>query len=146
MSNPVILCAHVMLTGLTCGSPAARGSKFCFHHNPDRRERKPLRALAAGIEPLDSLSAIHHLINETVRLMLQGRIDSRRARTVIATARDAVSIHESQIKGLHILCGAAFDRINRTPDGPRSTSESMHRTSSVPPDTAPDRMNSNPGA
>lgn len=33
MSNPVPLCAHVMASGITCGSPAVKGTNLCHHHS-----------------------------------------------------------------------------------------------------------------
>src|SRR5436309_1131515 len=103
MSKPTLFCAKLMSSGKTCGVPASRGSKFCHHHDPDRRERKPLRHFASGIEPLDSLGSMHRLIHDTVRQLVQGRIDSRRARAVLAAIRDSISIAETMMQGLRIL-------------------------------------------
>jgi hypothetical protein len=103
-----------MPNGKTCGVPASRGRRFCYHHDPDRRERKPLRAFAASLEPLDSISGLHRLIDQTMRHLLQGKIDGRRARAIIATVHDALAMYEHQLRGVNILCGAAYDRINRT--------------------------------
>lgn len=30
---PVQLCTHIMATGATCGSPAVKGTRLCFHHS-----------------------------------------------------------------------------------------------------------------
>jgi hypothetical protein len=114
MSKPVPLCSHVMTRGKTCGVPASRGSRYCYHHDPDRRERKPLRGFAASIESLDSISAMHYLIMQSIRELLQGKLDARRARALVSSARDAIAIYESQLRGLTVLCGAVFEQINRT--------------------------------
>ena len=105
-----------MPSGKTCRVPATRGRQFCYHHDPDTRERRPLRSFASGIEPLDSLSSLHRLIEDAVRQLLQGNIDTRRARAIMTAAREAIYTSAFSLQGLHILCSAAFDRINRTAD------------------------------
>ena len=85
MPWPISFCTHVMThrNGKTCDAPAMRYKKFCYHHDPDRRERKPMRAFAASIAPPESLSDIQRNIADTLSLILQGKLDSRRAGKIL---------------------------------------------------------------
>ena len=113
-SKAIPLCSHTLPSGRTCAMPASRGSRFCYHHDPDRP--KPLRAFAASLEPLDSITGLYRLLDDTMRQLLQGKPDARRARAVVATVRECLMIQATQLRGLDILCQAATDRVNRTPD------------------------------
>jgi hypothetical protein len=96
MSKPVPLCTHTLPDGHLCGSPALKGRCKCYHHDPDRRARKPLRRVAASVPPLDTAANIQHVLRDAIRLIYQGKLDNRRARNVIALAEKALAAYKAQ--------------------------------------------------
>lgn len=92
MSQPVPLCSQIMThrNGKTCGAPALRGRKFCYHHDPDRAERKPRRAAAARAQTFDSISAMQRELTDVVHFFLEGKLDSRRAGKIIQAVEVAM--------------------------------------------------------
>jgi hypothetical protein len=96
MSKPVPLCTHTMPDGHLCASPALRGRRTCYHHDPNRRERQPLRRVAAATPSLDTVAGIQHVLRDAIRLSYQGKLDNRRARNVVALADRAVAIYKAQ--------------------------------------------------
>lgn len=54
------LCSHVKRNGKRCGSPAMRGGKLCFFHDPAARWRHKQAQLA--LRPNPSRLALHNLV------------------------------------------------------------------------------------
>lgn len=96
MSKPVPLCTHIMPDGHLCGSPALKSRRTCYHHDPNRRERKPLRRVAASVQALDTVTGIQNVLRDAVRLIYQGKLDNRRARNVITLTEKAIAAYKAQ--------------------------------------------------
>jgi hypothetical protein len=92
-----------MRTGLTCGVPARRGHAFCYHHDPDHRERKPLRKVAASLPPLDSYGSIRFVLGQTLALLYQAKLDSRRAAQIMRAIERATETYKIRVRELALL-------------------------------------------
>lgn len=78
-------CRFIKSNGLKCQSPALRGSKFCYFHGRTRvyvaspRSRKTSLELPA----LQNEASIHDAINQVFQAIASGKIDSKRAGSLL---------------------------------------------------------------
>jgi len=70
-------CEHVKVNGIRCGSPALRGRRLCYYHfNCRLNQIHPVPILEDG-------NAIQLGVQETIRAVLDGRIETKRAGLVL---------------------------------------------------------------
>src|SRR5216684_1608064 len=80
-------CRHIKQNGVCCGSPALRGHDFCYYHQNRREERrrqfaaKPyaLGRAAFDLPTLEDINAVQVALEETIRAVLEDRIELKRA-------------------------------------------------------------------
>ncbi len=91
-------CRHVMPSGLSCQSPAIRGSAFCYFHG----RRIPPQAKSPSTEhrveiptTLDQ-NGIPHALNSVLQGLADGRISARRASILLLGLQMAHSYSESR--------------------------------------------------
>jgi len=74
-------CRHIMLSGLSCQSPAIRGSAFCYFHG--RRIPPQAKSLSAEhrVEIPTTLdqNGIPHALHSVLQGLADGRVSARRA-------------------------------------------------------------------
>ena len=93
-------CQHVKVNGAQCGSPALRGETFCFHHRESRPQRVEVygpvgRPGATILVPvLEDASSIQMVVRQVAILVLEGKIDNKRA----GLALYALQIASSNLK------------------------------------------------
>jgi len=85
-------CRFVRPNGLKCGSPAMRGSPFCYFHarnraTAPRRLRTGEKVLA--LPPLVTPAGIHEALGAIFQALACGNIDSRRAGKLLYTIQIA---------------------------------------------------------
>jgi hypothetical protein len=78
-------CEYVHPTGRECGSPAMRGTSFCYHHR--RRQLKPA---AAYIPDPTNPKNISVALGEIMRAMLTNRISSEEGGRLVHTIQMAM--------------------------------------------------------
>ena len=84
-------CCHIKQNGVCCGSPALRGHDFCYYHQNRREQRrrqfaeKPyaLGRAAFDLPTLEDINAIQVALEETIRAVLEDRIELKRAAQVL---------------------------------------------------------------
>lgn len=91
-------CRHVMPSGLTCQSPAIRGSTFCYFHG----RRIPSQAKAPSTEhrieiptTLDQ-NGIPQALNSVLQGLADGRISARRASILLVGLQIALNHPETR--------------------------------------------------
>ena len=90
-------CRHVMPSGLSCQSPAIRGSAFCYFHG----RRIPPRAKSPSTEHRVEIPAtldqngIPHALNSVLQGLADGRVSARRASILLFGLQMAVNHPES---------------------------------------------------
>ena len=94
-------CRHIKTNGTQCGSPAIRDGKFCYHHQECRAERVTVKgADGKGSEILvpvfEDTHSIQTMVRQVVMLMLEDRIDDKKAGRVLY----ALQIAGSNLKHL----------------------------------------------
>jgi hypothetical protein len=95
-------CRHIMPSGLSCQSPAMRGSAFCYFHG---RRVPPARKAAASSEACIDVPAvldnkgITYTLGQVLQGLGNGRISPRRA-SILLYALQMASAHPSS-------CGSA---------------------------------------
>jgi hypothetical protein len=94
----IIECRFIKPNGLKCGSPALRGSPFCYFH---ARSRSVTRRTRSGenailLPPLTSLAAIHEALNAVFLALGSGAINSKRAGSLLY----ALQIAQKNIESL----------------------------------------------
>ena len=82
-------CQHIKTNGTQCGSPALRNQEFCHYH----REARPERVEVCGengqtcgqvlVPVFEDASSIQAMVRQVAILLLQGKIDSKRAGQVL---------------------------------------------------------------
>jgi len=82
-------CQHIKGNGTQCGSPALRKEAFCFYHRDSRPERVAVRGengKACGkvlVPVFEDASSIQTMVRQVVMLVLEGKIDTKKAGTVL---------------------------------------------------------------
>jgi len=82
-------CQHIKTNGTQCGSPALRNQEFCHYH----REARPERVEVCGengqtcgqvlVPVFEDASSIQAMVRQVAILLLQGKIDSKKAGQVL---------------------------------------------------------------
>jgi hypothetical protein len=80
----VPLCQHWLEKGTRCGSPAMRGTRYCYSHRlePARDARKNAeRARQRWFDsaPLDDVPSVQRALREVMKRLLVGNIDHKQA-------------------------------------------------------------------
>ena len=82
-------CQHIKTNGTQCGSPALRNGRLCHYHRESQPERVEVcgeNGQACGnilVPVFEDASAIQTMVRQVTILLLQGKIDSKRAGQVL---------------------------------------------------------------
>lgn len=79
-------CRFVKPNGLKCGSPALRGSPFCYFHARNRvyvPRRLHTGEKVFEVPPLVTTAGIHEALNAIFQALACGNIDSKRAGSLL---------------------------------------------------------------
>src|ERR1019366_4898619 len=90
-------CQHIKTNGTQCGSPALRDGKFCYYPRGCRPERvtvkgadgKPSGILVPVFEDAHSIQT---MVRQVVMLMLEDKIDDKKAGRVLYALQIAAAI------------------------------------------------------
>lgn len=83
-------CAHIMVTGVPCQSPALRGEQFCYFHQRMLEGVSLPRRRLNHIALLENEEAIQVSIMEVVNGLMSGSIDLKRGELVLRALNAAV--------------------------------------------------------
>jgi hypothetical protein len=89
-------CQHIKTNGTQCGSPALRGGKFCYHHQECRAERVTVKgadgkASEILVPVFEDAHSIQTMVRQVVMLMLEDKIDDKKAGRVLYALQIAAS-------------------------------------------------------
>jgi hypothetical protein len=90
-------CQHIRTNGTQCGSPALRNEAFCYYHGQSRPERVEVRGdggQASGevlVPVFEDASSIQVVVRQVAILVLQGKIDQKKAGLVLYALQIASS-------------------------------------------------------
>ncbi len=90
-------CQHIKANGTQCGSPALRREALCFYHRDARPERVEVRGengQACGqvlVPVFEDAGSIQTMVRQVVMLVLEGKIDNKKASTVLYALQIASS-------------------------------------------------------
>jgi hypothetical protein len=90
-------CHYIKTNGEVCGSPALRGRGYCyFHHEAAKRDQRRARYASANsidieLPQFEDPESIQVAISEVAMALLDRRIDSRTATTLLYAIQLAVS-------------------------------------------------------
>lgn len=81
-------CQHIKTNGTQCGSPAMREGKFCYHHQECRAERVTVKGADGKTSEIlvpvfEDAHSIQTMVRQVVILMLEDRIDDKKAGRVL---------------------------------------------------------------
>lgn len=87
-------CTHTLESGVTCNSPAVRGTALCHHHTPrETIRRAPHRPNASFRLPaLNSRNSILVATNEVLQRLAEGRMKRSEAETLLKALKMATRI------------------------------------------------------
>jgi len=99
VSYPVDIrrCQHIKTNGTQCGSPALRNEAFCFNHRESRPERVEVGGEGGqGSTPVlvpvfEDANSIQMVVRQVAILVLQGKIDNKKAGLVLYALQIASS-------------------------------------------------------
>lgn len=81
-------CQHIRANGTQCGSPALRKGALCYYHRDSRPERVEVRGengKGCGkvlVPVFEDAYSIQTMVRQVVMLVLEGKIDTKKAGTV----------------------------------------------------------------
>ena len=92
-------CMHIMVDGANCGSPAMRGTRFCYHHKRQREQHNAVRAERArdGRKPpfslpvLEDSDSIQLSLTQVMRMLAAGQLDRETAKLMLYSLQIATS-------------------------------------------------------
>ncbi len=90
-------CQHIKSSGTQCGSPALRKETLCFYHRESRPERVEVRGengKACGqvlVPVFEDAGSIQTMVRQVVMLVLEGKVDNKKASTVLYALQIASS-------------------------------------------------------
>ena len=90
-------CWHIKTNGTQCGSPALRNGTFCYNHRESRPQRVKVRGEGGkGSTPVlvpvfEDASSIQMMVRQVAILVLEGKIDNKRAGLVLYSLQIASS-------------------------------------------------------
>lgn len=124
------LCTHVMTTGATCGCPAVKGTKLCFHHSAVKTALgsiTPLDQVPYGIfSPIpfvfaEDAAALHINFQMLLQAVAEKRVDQRTGTLLHRILRSmAVNLKNPLIAEAPAVHGEA-DETNPQPETEEST-------------------------
>ena len=134
-------CQHIKTNGTQCGSPALRDEALCFYHRESRPERVEVhgengQACGQVLVPVfEDAGSIQTMVRQVVMLVLEGKIDNKKAGTVLY----ALQIASSNLKRMELekprptQVVVDTEKVAETPLGmtPWSRKESGHEVEDV---------------
>jgi len=150
VSYPVDIrrCQHIKTNGTQCGSPAVRNEAFCFNHRESRPERVEVggeggQGSGSVLVPVfEDASSIQMVVRQVAMLVLEGKIDNKRAGLVLYALQIASSnlkqMEEEKPRPVQVVVDT--EKVGETPLGmtPWSGNERGHEIEE-PADIAADR-------
>ena|SRR5208282_173645 len=134
VSYPVDIrrCQHIKTNGTQCGSPALRDGKFCYHHQECRPERVTVKgadgkASEILVPVFEDAHSIQAMVRQVVVLMLEDKIDDKKAGRVLYALQIAAAHMEAEKpRPVQVVVDAA--KVAETPLGmtPWSGNETGH--------------------
>ncbi|HEY4904047.1 MAG TPA: hypothetical protein VIH89_11285 [Candidatus Sulfotelmatobacter sp.] len=84
----VPLCQHWLEKGTRCGSPAMRGTRYCYCHRlagarDARKNAERARQRWFESAPLDDVQSVQRAIREAMIRLLEGKIDLKQAGQIL---------------------------------------------------------------
>lgn len=84
-------CTHIKISGVRCGSPSLRGTKFCYYHQ--RLHRGVLTPPESRLHPIaiiEDKDSIQAALMEVINALLRNTIDMKRAALILRALHIAV--------------------------------------------------------
>jgi hypothetical protein len=110
--KPVIpICEHMFNHERRCGSPAMRGTHFCYYHRQNRRPR--------GLEVIPDLTThrnIQRALSNTLRGIVSGRLTYEEAGRILHGI--SLGMHSLKVEALRRQARSASDRSLPAPPQP----------------------------
>ena len=87
-TSAVPLCQHWMDNATRCGSPAMRGTRYCYSHRREqargaRKNAERVRQRWFESAPLDDAASIQRALREVMTRMLSGDIGHKQAGQIL---------------------------------------------------------------
>ncbi len=134
-------CQHIKGNGTQCGSPALRHEALCYYHRESRPERVEVRGengQACGqvlVPVFEDAGSIQTMVRQVVMLVLEGKIDTKKAGTVLY----ALQIASANLKRMEaekprpVQVVVDTEKVGRTPLGmtPWSRKEGGHEIEDI---------------
>jgi len=112
MSKPVIpICEHLFAHQRRCGSPAMRGTHFCYYHRQNHRSRG-----LAVIPDLTSHRNIQRALSHTLRGIVSGTLTYEEAGRILHGI--SLAMHSVKVAAVSTRARAALDRSPAAPPPP----------------------------
>ena len=93
---PCPTCSFIKYDDVLCGSPAMRGTDYCYHHTRQMvdayygaRARRRRSTCRIDLPPLDNLRDINLALGQLMNALAADTIDVRRAKAMLAALRMA---------------------------------------------------------
>ena len=110
--KPVIpICEHMFNHERRCGSPAMRGTHFCYYHRQNRRPRGP-----EVIPDLTTHRNIQRALSNTLRGIVSGRLTYEEAGRILHGI--SLGMHSLKVEALKTRPRVAPDRSLPAPPPP----------------------------
>jgi len=141
-------CQHIKTNGTQCGSPALRNEAFCFNHRESRPERVKVggeggkKSTSVLVPVFEDANSIQMVVRQVAMLVLEGKIDNKRAGLVLYALQIASSnlkrMEEEKPRPVQVVVDR--EKVAETPLGmtPWSGNEKGHEIEE-PADIAADR-------
>jgi hypothetical protein len=112
MSKPIIpICEHLFAHQRRCGSPAMRGTHFCYYHRQNHRSRG-----LAVIPDLTSHRNIQRALSHTLRGIVSGTLTYEEAGRILHGI--SLAMHSVKVVAVSTRARAALDRSPAAPPSP----------------------------
>jgi flagellar biosynthesis/type III secretory pathway chaperone len=117
-------CEHIKTSGTQCGSPALRKKKLCYYHQECRPERVQVKGGDGKrgeilVPVFEDANSIQMMVRRVVVLLLEDKIDSKKAGLVVNSLRIASSnlkrMEEEKPRPVQVVVDV--DRVGETPVG-----------------------------
>lgn len=134
-------CQHIKTTGAQCGSPALRNEALCYYHSQSRPERVKVKGANGKtseilVPAFEDASAIQMTVRQVAVLLLQDKIDSKKAGLLLYALQIASSnlkrMDEEKPRPSQVVVD--MKKVAETPVGmtPWSFDESGHEPEQLP--------------
>ena len=128
-------CQHIKTNGTQCGAPALREKKFCYHHEECRPERVTVKGADGKtsevlVPVLEDAHSIQSMVRQVVMLMLDDRLDDKKAGRVLYALQIASAnlkrMEEEKPRPVQVVVD--MEKVGETPVGmtPWSGKEEGH--------------------